>query len=941
MYGKNQQEFAQFFEEVEEIPHTPSRTTSRVVMSNTPKTRTAAEPVAMTPRMEIMLRKEKKAREDAAQLTFRPHVNRKGNGSSPSSATLSGKDSANRFDALYSDALKRHLEGKWKESADQKELTFTPKITERGRSRASSRNGSRVGSRASSREREGGATVTPNSIDRLHSTQKGNLKHGVDPDNKLTFKPEITKRAMSIDRKETAKRLYTPNSIEKERTKAAIREIEIRERELENCTFSPQLYQSTKYAPKEKVDIRERMARFEEMKKQRQLERQQQQLEQEKADASFKPALMAKPKRAPTPTKPFHERLAQPFERSVPAEMEKEINASMTFKPTLVSKRAASPNGRASEYSSVHERLYKEGEQRKRETQLALEALKIEAETNFTFSPEINSHSKATPVDAGPVFERLATSTSKQYMQEVLMKVKTEMELKDCTFHPKLSTEGHKYVPKEGIDPNAPVHERLNQEAELKRLEKERLDQLRIENSLKHHTFTPQIPESSKSMISSRGSFIGSPDGGGNQSVSGSVSGGDDIFARLNAQSTIAKSPHLVDPNLQNKSPTKTRSMILTEQEHAKLYERLSATPKSLSFAGNLGASRDDDSSSVNNRRSAAEIDDVVNRLHTLHTKAKKAPAFEDPQPLHAILRSNSISNGNTPSGSPDKSLSRRGSMDGASMLSGSPQPAPKRMMSMSLSMSPPPSLQRKGSMSLSPTASAPTPLARSNSISGATPKGSSPAAPALKKVPSKASNSSNADAPPEPPKVVPRKPSQSTNVVPPPAPAAVPASVAPVSVPSTKQAPPAQKASVAAAPPLVTRAPVKQASSSAKPSAGGDDFLSKIEASMNMLSMNPAQVVASQMGTASPAPAPTLAPTLAPASVPVPAEAPSVPVADVAVVEPISEDVTETAEEGEHGEEEMEEEAEVETRENEEPGGQEQGAGDEEEHELDEEDDE
>jgi hypothetical protein len=341
MHGKDQAQFAQFFEEVEEIVHTPSRATSRVVPSSTPKTRLSTsnmDSVVMTPRMEIMLRKEQKAREEEANMTFRPHVNKHGHGTSPSSAKISGKDSANRFDALYSDALKRHLEAQWKESADQKELTFTPKITERGRSRASSRNASRTGSRASSP-----GPAAESAIDRLHSTQKGKLKHGVDPDNKLTFKPEITKRAMSIDRKETAKRLYTPNSIDKEKAKAAQREMEIRERELEKCTFSPQLVSSSaKYVPKEKVDIRERMSRFEEMKKAKLQERQKQQLEQELADATFKPALESKAKRAPTPTKPFHERLAQPFERHVPTELAAELNASMTFKPTLVTKRATS-----------------------------------------------------------------------------------------------------------------------------------------------------------------------------------------------------------------------------------------------------------------------------------------------------------------------------------------------------------------------------------------------------------------------------------------------------------------------------------------------------------------------------------------------------------------------------------------------------------------------
>ena len=48
------------------------------------------------------------------------------------------------------------------------------------------------------------------------------------------------------------------------------------------------------------------------------------------------------PTDAPTPTKPFHERLAQPHERQVPAEITNELNAAMTFKPTLVSKRAVS-----------------------------------------------------------------------------------------------------------------------------------------------------------------------------------------------------------------------------------------------------------------------------------------------------------------------------------------------------------------------------------------------------------------------------------------------------------------------------------------------------------------------------------------------------------------------------------------------------------------------
>ena len=197
------------------------------------------------------------------------------------------------------------------------------------------------------------------------------------------------------------------------------------------------------------------------------------------------------------------------------------------------------------------------------------------------------------------------------------------------------------------VDPNTPVHERLNQEAELKRQEKERFEQLRLENALKNHTFTPQINETSKSLVTQR-SFIGSPEGGG---IGGGSVSGDDIFSRLNAQSTIAKSPRPLNNSVvvSSPSPTRTRSMVISEEERDKLYERLSAAPKTLPPPGTPGAGGEDDRSSVNNRKTAAQIDDVVSRLHATHTKAMKAPVFEDPVPLQSMLRTRSMSNVSTP----------------------------------------------------------------------------------------------------------------------------------------------------------------------------------------------------------------------------------------------------------------------------------------------------
>lgn len=342
--GDSNNQFSQFFEEMDDMVHTPSRRTSRVVVS-TPSTRMSMSELEksaanMTPRMKVMLKKEQKAREEAANLTFRPNVNKTTKGSSPGVAKVS-HGSSNRFDALYSDALKRHLESKWKEATD-KELTFTPKITERGRSRASSRATSRTGSRASSKERNPETPTTEATAERLHGSSTGKLKHGVDPDNKLTFKPEITKRAKSIDRKESAKRLYASNTYEVEQAKDIQRKILSEERQLENCTFQPKLNPPNKYSPKVKLDIRDRMAKFEEMKKQKIAIAQKQKVESELADATFSPVLLSKQKRSSTPNQSFPERLSQPFERHVPEQVQRELSASMTFKPTLVTKRAAS-----------------------------------------------------------------------------------------------------------------------------------------------------------------------------------------------------------------------------------------------------------------------------------------------------------------------------------------------------------------------------------------------------------------------------------------------------------------------------------------------------------------------------------------------------------------------------------------------------------------------
>lgn len=401
------------------------------------------------------------------------------------------------------------------------------------------------------------------------------------------------------------------------------------------------------------------------------------------------------------------------------------------------------------------------------------------------------------------------------------------------------------------------MHERLNQEAEAKRLEKERLETIRQEEAARQHSFAPQIPEASRSMISMR-SFI-SPEAGG------SVSGDDNIFTRLNSQTTLAKSPMVREASFAKESPQRTRSsIVLTEAEHSTLYDRLSSTPRSLSFIEKNRNSVDpnDDRASSVNRRSQAEIDNVINRLHSSQTKAMKAPAFEDPTSFHTILRSNSMSKDTTPNATPDKVSMRKSFSSDAPPMSFASGASPLRR-SASISMASP--MSRSNSMmGMSPSAAAPSPMSRHSSIrmqnnttsSAGAATSSSSAAEAEDSTPVKAS-----PAPASRGTFVQHSRPVSEELPPAPVTAAVVPPAAPIAAPKPKPA--------AAPAPAPTAAPA----ATTKPSAfksNGDDFMAKIEASMNMLQMNPADIVAAQQqqNKGSTAPSPVPEPVTAPVAV-------------------------------------------------------------------------
>jgi len=157
-------------------------------------------PTKLNPRQELELRKEKLRQEEEANFTFKPALVSSSRGRSRDPKALD----ENRFDKLYSDALKRHLQTQFKaEGEKDKDIPFAPRLATRGRSvsRGSS------ASRGSARER--------NEPFHERLTQTTSPKPKALPEQKeLTFKPTISKRAKSIERKELkdpAERLYHHN----------------------------------------------------------------------------------------------------------------------------------------------------------------------------------------------------------------------------------------------------------------------------------------------------------------------------------------------------------------------------------------------------------------------------------------------------------------------------------------------------------------------------------------------------------------------------------------------------------------------------------------------------------------------------------------------------------------------------------------------------------
>lgn len=170
----------------------------------------------------------------------------------------------------------------------------------------------------------------------------------------------------------------------------------------------------------------------------------------------------------------------------------------------------------------MHERLYKEAILKKE----SIERSKQEKLNNlpYNFQPTID-HRYNDNIDniETNVFTRL--TSSRQYMQNILMQAKSELDMSECTFKPNKSSSNTNINTK--ITNTDPVHIRLIADHERSKLYIQKRKEEMILNEMKDVTFSPQINLSSEKIVKRKNI--------------NSTSNRSSIYEKLNAEAEIIR----------------------------------------------------------------------------------------------------------------------------------------------------------------------------------------------------------------------------------------------------------------------------------------------------------------------------------------------------------------------------------------------------------------
>ena len=307
----------------------------------------SSEEKKISRREEVSRKREKLQREREGNLTFQPTIKK-----SSSAISLDQANEVNepRFNKLYGDAKKR----KETERKDVNNYSFKPTITTKGKKRSSTPEG------------------TSKRLFDAPGAGKPRRSSSVDKSKERSFSPQITSRGRSIERSGSlsspSTRLYSQAHTQKESRQALASKIS--KETSKELTFAPKTNnESNTTTQTPSVPMEERMEKYVIAREKRMADLKQKQQAQESQSATFKPTSFTKG-RSPSAERirPATERVSPPKPASRPV---KDDNApltvfdrlstgasqkskkkpvvhvdkeekELTFKPNLVSKRAAS-----------------------------------------------------------------------------------------------------------------------------------------------------------------------------------------------------------------------------------------------------------------------------------------------------------------------------------------------------------------------------------------------------------------------------------------------------------------------------------------------------------------------------------------------------------------------------------------------------------------------
>ena len=481
----------------------------------------------LTPKQQVARMLASKKKEQAEAATFKPKLV---SGSSKSFGESTDLASS-RFDRLYGDAKSRQAKAQVEEVRRSRELDFKPKITARGASRERGSD--------SARYSEPGAGRV--------SAKVAEAKEKSTP----TFVPEITRRASSIDRshsqQKTGDRLYSAAQTLKERTE--MRKAELEKKASVEHTFQPKLNarRSSSADGRSPVvtlaEVSARQKKYEADRAKRREELLKAKEERETKELLLKPKINVNPALLPASvaSTTVFERLQNPTTKDL-SELAQQLDSELTFRPKLApyvptsSLSSAGVADGALEGSSkgdIHSRLYQEGIQKLQQRQLEAEKVQQEALEKLTFHPTLPQSPAAsasaltaanlaanaeiargadTAAGAGfgegsqtgttrtssSVFDRL-TSTNKAQAADMLLQIKTQLDLQECTFKPTVHAPPSSSGSVDGA--GGSIFERLQRDAEMQRKKLENLEAERVEKEKMQLQPGPNIPQSSREIL--------------------------------------------------------------------------------------------------------------------------------------------------------------------------------------------------------------------------------------------------------------------------------------------------------------------------------------------------------------------------------------------------------------------------------------------------------